>query len=263
MARRTILDPRGRFARCSRCQWLDHASQRSCAQCGAPFGHESLRSIAEVDLAIEHADATLSQCTVAQLEALRAACAAPPREFDATTRRALEACDGRCVLVAADERSWRRAAIAIVEALAHFRGPVRVACLGSNGLRDASSEAGIASCDAPWDVVVSDRALSLDREGRNAIAASRYCVLGDLETTVASIEQAYSMYSLVAQDALGSRRSFVARFRGADAAPSARDAELGALLAPHTVWSDDHERDVAAPVDRAPLVRWLDAAPRS
>lgn len=220
-------------------------------------------SIAEVELAIEHTDVTLSQCALAQLEALRAAFMAPPREFDATTRRALEACDGRCVLVAPDRISWHRAALRIVEALAHFRGPVRVACLGSKELGDALTEAGIARCDAPWDVVVSDRALSLDRAGRNAVGASRYCVLGELETTVTSIEQAYSTYSLVAQDALGSRRSFVARFRGADAAPSSRDAELGALLSPHTVWHEGHERDVATRVERAPLVRWLDAAPRS
>jgi hypothetical protein len=258
----TLIDPRGRFARCARCGWLERASRGACAQCGSAIGHEPVSAAAAVELTVIHRNVALSQCSLVELESLRAQCDAPTPELDSNTRRALEACDGRCALIAPTAERWIEAALAFVRALVQLRGAIAIRCVGSEALRAAIDAIELDTGErSNGEVFVSDDALSLDRAAQRAVSNARYCVVGAPPESVATIEQAFALYSLVAPEELGSRRAFLARFRGADAGPSARDAELGALLSTRTVRVS--RPDAVAAGERRGLERWLDAAPQS
>lgn len=253
------IDSRGRFARCSRCGWLDVADRSSCAQCAHPVGHRAVTGVEPIELEVAHTSVGLSQCTLAELASLRAMLVTPAPKFNPIARRVVEEHEGRCVVASSSRAARHQAAIDAIAMLAQLRGSIAVHVIGSDELRETVERAGISQASAGPDVVIADDVHALDRAARRAIADVRYCVLGVDTARITALDQAFAIYSLVAPETLGSRRSFIARFRGADVAESSKDAELGALLSQHTVRIDEHD-DAS---ERSALARWLDAAPRS
>jgi hypothetical protein len=249
------LSSAGRFARCSRCGWLDEAGSSPCAQCGLARERVERAPPPTIALSVERRTPTIREAPVGALASISASVSAAPRVSE-TARRAVDELGGRLVLLAPTDESWANAALDVVESVAVTRGSLDVwtdlpqLAIGPIARRVAAIDQ--AEC------VVAARALSLSRAQREALSVCAWLIAADPAPLVRSLASLHELLALVRPELAGTRRSFVARFGRGPAATD--DAALGALLAQTTLRVEgDHPLAPAL----APLQRWLDAAPRS
>jgi ribosomal protein L37E len=249
------LSSTGRFARCSRCGWLDDAANSPCAQCGLPRELRERQQAPAVALSIDRRAPAIREAPVGAIAGITASITAAPRASD-TARRAIDDLGGRIVLLAPSDASWERAALDIVEWLAATRGSLDVwtdvARLSIGPIARRVPAIDQAEC------VVVARALSLSRAQREALSARPWLIAADPAPLARSLASLHELLALVRPELAGTRRAFVARFGRGPAATDA--AALGALLARITLRV---EADQPLAPALAPLQRWLDAAPRS